>query len=163
MKILTFNTSKAIAFALMASSGLLTVGSVYAVANNTDEIHNKPHQMERSKYQRGSEQNRINKMVEKLALSEQQQEKIEVIMQNTRDESNVLQQEMKQYKEQVKGLIEAETFDQQAFLSLRNEYHTTFTSFALAKAMTKHAMLTVLTAEQKEQWLQAKKGKRQRR
>ena len=61
-----------------------------------------------------------------------------------------------------KLLIQAESFDEQAYIALHEANQQNFTALALARAKKKHAVFNVLTTEQQEKWLKIMK-KQQRK
>ncbi len=56
---------------------------------------------------------------------------------------------LESYHDEMKALIEAGSFDEQALLSLRAKYRDTFDQLALIKAKSRYDFLQMLTAEQK--------------
>jgi protein CpxP len=69
---------------------------------------------------------------------------------------------MKAFRQQVKSLISAESFDEQAFVQLQASNQDVFSAMALIKAKSKFAMKNILTEDQLEK-LSSMKYKRSRR
>lgn len=101
----------------------------------------------------------LKKMAKKLELSQSQKEQIKLIVQQTKAQSSELKLTMQTFKGKNKALMLEETFDEQAFLLLHQEYQSSLTDISLVKAKTRHAILQVLTAEQKAKWLSMKHKK----
>ena len=55
---------------------------------------------------------------------------------------------MKAFRQQVKTLMSADNFDEQAFIQLEASNQDVFSAMALIKAKSKFAMKSVLTEEQ---------------
>lgn len=91
-------------------------------------------------------------MAKFLGLSDDQKTQMKSIRQSAKDEAGELRELLTTYKDQVKLLIAAESFDEAAFANLHAEYQANFAQLALLRAKTKHAMKSVLTAEQQEKW-----------
>lgn len=91
-------------------------------------------------------------MAKFLGLSDDQKTQMKSIRQSAKDQAGELREFLTTYKDQVKLLIAAESFDEAAFANLHAEYQANFAQLALLRAKTKHAMKSVLTAEQQEKW-----------
>jgi protein CpxP len=89
-----------------------------------------------------------------LDLSQDQQDQIIAIKQATKLSSVDFRMAMKAFRSEVKVLMQAEYFDEQAFTQLQSRYQPTFAQVALMKAKTKHAIAKVLTVEQRAKWFQ---------
>ena len=102
----------------------------------------------------------MKRMIKGLSLSEQQQVQIKAIRMQAKEQSETQRDSMKQFKGAEKLLLQAEVFDEHAFIALHAAYQQTFAQMALTRAKTKHAIFNVLTTEQQEKWLKKKeKGK----
>ena len=66
---------------------------------------------------------------------------------------------MQSFRTQVKTLLSAETFDEQAFIVLREGNQDIFTAMAVIKAKHKFAMKNILTEEQFTEFTQMKHKK----
>jgi Spy/CpxP family protein refolding chaperone len=95
----------------------------------------------------------MKKMAKYLSLSEQQKTEIKAIRTQAKEQGEPLRAQMKQFKEAEKLLLQAETFDDEAFVALHASYQQIFAQESLAKAKTKNAIFNVLTSEQQEKWL----------
>jgi protein CpxP len=99
----------------------------------------------------------LRKMAIMLDLSQDQQDQIIAIKQATKLSSVDFRMAMKAFRSEVKVLMQAEYFDEQAFTQLQSRYQPTFAQVALMKAKTKHAIAKVLTVEQRAKWFQLRK------
>lgn len=110
----------------------------------------------------------MKRMTKALSLTESQQTQIKAIKTQAKEQHDVLRESMKKFKEAEKPLLQAETFDEQAYVALHTSYQDTFAQMALTRAKTKHAIFNVLTAEQQAKWIskmdkRKKDGKRGKR
>jgi len=96
----------------------------------------------------------MKRMIKVLSLSEQQQVQIKAIKSQAKEQSETLSDSMQQFKGAEKLLMQAETFDEHAFIALHTAYQQTFSDIALSRAKAKHAIFNVLTTEQQEKWLE---------
>lgn len=88
------------------------------------------------------------KLSRKLGLSESQQADIKTLRSEEKAQMAVLKPAMKAFREQVKTLMSAESFDEEAFVQLQASNQDVFAAMALTKAKSKFAMKSVLTEEQ---------------
>ncbi len=137
--------------AVMAVSGITS-----ANAYGSDVALDSPFHHKKSKHM-------IKRMVKVLSLSEQQQVQIKVIKTQAKEQSEVLRDSMKKFKEAEKLLLQAESFDESAFTALQASYQQTFAKIALTRAKTKHAIFNVLTTEQQEKWLLVMEERKEKR
>jgi len=91
---------------------------------------------------------RHEKLVKKLGLSESQQVQFKALKEEAKAEREALKPAMKAYREQAKALTSAETFDEQAFITLKESNQDIFAAMALIKAKTHFEMKKILTEEQ---------------
>lgn len=107
---------------------------------------------------------KLAKISRKLGLSETQQTELQAIKAEESAELKSLKPAMKAFKEQVKSLMSADTFDEPAFVQLQAGNQDVFAAMALIKAKSKFAMKRILTEEQLEKFNAMKsKHKRSRR
>lgn len=126
-----------------------------ANASGVDVAFDSPQQYQRSKHM-------MKRMIKTLSLSEQQQVQIKAVKTQAKEQSETLRDSMKQFKGAEKLLLQAESFDEQAFTALHAAYQQTFAQMALTRARTRHAIFNVLTTEQQEKWLQTMKKRKKR-
>ncbi len=88
------------------------------------------------------------RLTKKLALSQTQQDDIKALNQGTYAEMEAVKPAMQSFRTQVKTLLSAETFDEQAFIALRESNQDVFNAMALIKIKRKFAMKKILTEEQ---------------
>ena len=88
------------------------------------------------------------RLTKKLALSQTQQNDIKSLNQSTYAEMEAVKPAMQSFRTQVKTLLSAETFDEQAFIELRESNQDVFNTMALIKIKRKFAMKNILTEEQ---------------
>ncbi|WP_281560906.1 Spy/CpxP family protein refolding chaperone [Thalassomonas sp. RHCl1] len=102
---------------------------------------------------------KMRRMARHLGLDEAQISEIRAIHQAARDENTELRDTMKTFREEMKTLLAAETFDEEAFAELQEKYQESFQQKGLLRAKTKHAVIQVFTDEQKEKWLAGRQDK----
>ncbi|WDE04983.1 Spy/CpxP family protein refolding chaperone [Thalassomonas viridans] len=95
----------------------------------------------------------MRKMARYLELDESQISEIRAIFQAARDENTELRATMGSFKEEMKTLLAADSFDEEAFAALQAKYQDSFQQKGLLRAKTRHAVIQVFTDEQKEKWL----------
>lgn len=105
----------------------------------------------------------MKKMALMLDLTSEQQQQLTDIKAKAKSESAPLKQKLKSFRTEMKALMKADFFDEQAFIQLQSRYQPTLSQLALVKAKTKHAMKTVLTVEQREKWQKVRKLNRDER
>jgi len=115
-------------------------------------------QQENSKRKHGMKRH-FKKMARHLELTLEQKTSIKAIFKELKSERVAIQESMVGFRQQVKSLMDSAAFDDQAFSELHSQYQTQFAGAALFKAKSKHAMMQILTAEQREK-LVTFKGKR---
>lgn len=94
----------------------------------------------------------IKKMIKVLDLNEEQQTAIKAIKTQAKEQRKTMRATMKEFKAEAKALIQAETFDEQAFSALQDTYQANFEQAGLERAKTKNAIFNVLNDEQQEKW-----------
>jgi len=102
------------------------------------------------------------KLSRKLGLSESQQAEFKALKSEEKLKMQSLKPSMKAFREQVKSLMSADSFDEPAFIELQANNQDVFATMALIKAKTKFAMKSILTTEQLEKF-RSMKHKRSRR
>lgn len=139
--------------AICAALALPSVSSAsipgYDMAFDSPQFHQK-------------KKNMMKRMAKMLELSEQQQAQIKTIKEQAKDQNEILRDSMKKFRESEKALIQAEEFDEQAFLALQLVNQQIFSDMALNRAKTKHALFNVLTTEQQEKWQNKMKKRKER-
>jgi len=143
--------------ALVLSVPMLSQSLVYA------QDHPSEKAMKGHERGEGMMRHMLKKMAKKLELSQSQKQQVKSIVQQAKIENSELKVTMLAFKEKNKVLMLAESFDEQAFLLLHQEYQSSMTDVALTKAKTRHAILSVLTTEQKTKWLSMKHQNRNAR
>jgi len=99
---------------------------------------------------------KMKRMAKALSLNEKQKVQIKAIKRQAKEEHQSLRVSMKQFKNSEKELIQAATFNEQAFSDLYEAYQPTFAQVALTKVKIKHAIFNILTEEQQRKWLTMK-------
>lgn len=94
----------------------------------------------------------MKRMTKALSLSESQQVQIKALKTQAKEQHEVLRESMTKFKDAEKPLLQAESFDEQAYVALQASYQETFTQMGLTRAKMKHAIFNVLTTEQQEKW-----------
>lgn len=98
-------------------------------------------------YQQISEK-RFAKLTSKLGLSQNQHAEIKALKGEEKAQMLAIKPAMKAFRQQVKTLMSADSFDEQAFIQLQASNQDVFSAMALIKAKSKFAMKSVLTEEQ---------------
>lgn len=127
-------------------------------AGNDSSSHQGNH---KKNYQQMSEK-KLVKLTRKLGLSASQQADIKTLKGEEIVQIQKITPAMKAFRQQVKSLISAESFDEQAFVQLQASNQDVFSAMALIKAKSKFAMKNILTEDQLEK-LSSMKYKRSRR
>lgn len=144
-----------LAFSSMSSANV----SEDSVEGDSPKYHQKSKHHQDSKHM-------MKKMAKYLGLSDEQKTEIKLIKEQAKTQHEPLRVEIKQFKEAEKLLLQADEFDEQAYITLHASFQEAFAQASLAKAKTKHALFNVLTAEQQTKWLSKKekiKGKMKRK
>lgn len=107
-------------------------------------------------------------MVKELSLTDAQQVQIKALKTQAKEQREVFRESMQKFKDAEKALVQAASFDEQAFTTLHTSYQDTIAQMALARAKTKNAIFNVLTTEQQEKWEEKmeerkEKGKRNKK
>jgi periplasmic protein CpxP/Spy len=135
-------TFKNIAVVTSLCSALVLAPASFAGHNGGNyqgDRDNGYHQMSEKKF---------SKLSRKLGLSESQQTDIKALRSEEKAQMEVLKPAMKAFREQVKTLMSAESFDEEAFVQLQASNQDVFAAMALVKIKSKFAMKSVLTEEQ---------------
>ncbi len=128
-------TSLFFTLVLLSKSGLAQTADAKPLIN-----HGYEHQQMSPK--------KFARLTKKLALSQTQQDDIKALNQATYAEMEAVKPAMQSFRTQVKTLLSAETFDEQAFIALRESNQDVFNAMALIKIKRKFAMKKILTEEQ---------------
>jgi len=150
------STFKKIAITTSLCSALV-LSSLSFAGNEHSNHHSNG---DKSHYQ--NSEKKLAKLTRKLGLSESQQAEIKVLKGKEKAEAQALKPAMKAFREKVKTLMSAESFDEAAFRQLHASNQDVFASMALIKVKSKFAMKSVLTQEQLEKFNNLK-HKRSRR
>lgn len=143
---------------------MLISGNSYAFQEPT--INNTAQETNENKHHKKAKHH-FKKMAKILQLTDDQKTLMKAIHQQAKVDSEGTHSEMKAFKAQIKSLMDASVFDEQAFRNVYSQYQATFEQAALLKAKNKHAIEQILTSEQKDKWIKMKeksdkKGKRGR-
>lgn len=139
---------------VVASSLLLVQPTIAAV----DSEHNVEHSGKDFKHKGMFK--KMRKLARILELDDTQKEKIKAIMEQAREDRGENKELRSAYRDQVKALMEEPIFDDAAFLSLHAQHQSEFADAALQRAKTRHAMMQVLTQEQRDKLATLKQGRR---
>lgn len=154
------NTIKNIAIATSLCSVLVLSTASFASSDSSDR--HSTHQEGRDESQQPMSEKKLAKLARKLGLSESQQVEFKALKSEEKTQMQALKPAMKAFREQVKILMSADSFDEQAFIELQASNQDVFASMALIKAKSKFSMKSVLTEEQLEKF-RSMKHKRSRR
>ena len=106
------------------------------------------------------EHRQFKRMAKHLSLTKEQKQQVKSLNMQDKTERASMKEKMKSYKKEVKTLMQAEYFDEQAFLTLHNSNQETFAQAAMLRAKHKHQMMKILTPEQQKK-AKRMKGKMQ--
>lgn len=156
-------------FSTIAVCIVIAFASVASVNASDNDIlygpkEHKGHQHQENKH-KGHKQ-KMKRMVKALSLSEEQQVQIKAIKTQAKEQHQILQASMQEFKIEENKLLQTEKFDEQAFNTLHDTYQPIFKQLALIRVKDKHAIFNVLTTEQQEKWLKMidhKKGQTKKR
>lgn len=157
-------------FSTIAVCIVIAFASVASVNASDNDItldtpkEHKGHQHQENKH-KGHKQ-KMKRMAKALSLSEDQQVQIKAIKTQAKEQHQILQASMQEFKIEEKKLLQTEKFDEQAFNTLHDTYQPIFKQLALIRVKDKHAVFNVLTTEQQEKWLKMiehKKGQTKKR
>jgi protein CpxP len=154
------NTIKNIAIATSLCSVLVLSTASFAQMDSSDGQITQQEGNEH-KYHQMSEK-KLAKLTRKLGLSETQQSELKAVKNEEKSQMAVLKPALNAFRDQVKTLMSAESFDEQAFIQLQASNQDVFASMALVKAKSKFSMKSILTQEQLEKFNKMK-NKRSRR
>lgn len=105
-------------------------------------------------------QRKFQHMAKYLALSNEQKKQMKVQREQSKQAHTEYRTTMKSYHQQLKILMEATEFDQQAFNTLYTQYQPTVAQIALLRAKDQFAMRQILTDEQKQKWQNFKRKRK---
>jgi protein CpxP len=127
----------------MLVTGILS-GMAFADRGNMPSFEDRQDRMEMK------HEKRMDAMADVLDLSEAQQEQISAIHEKERAEKEGSMQQMREDHEQMRTLLESDTFDENAIRSLANIQAILKTEMFVSRAKVKHEIFQLLTAEQQE-------------
>ncbi len=136
---------------ISALCAVLALSSITSV--NASAFDSSKHYQKRGEHM-------MKRMTKVLSLSEQQQVQIKAIKTQAKEQHELLIESMKKFKGEEKLLLQAQSFDEEAFTTLHNTYQPTFAQMALTRAKTKHAIFNVLTTDQQEKWAKVKNNRK---
>lgn len=151
--------------ALLLTTASMLAAPAYSFAEDgaktTDCQHMQQHNAKQAKKMgKFSPRKELKMMARHLDLTNEQKSEIKTIFKTAKTNANVNKQAMKNFKKEVKALVHADTFDEQAFINLHTANQVQIQNMALAKAKVKHQVFNVLTPEQQEKWQNFKEKKR---
>lgn len=152
------STFKNIAIVTSLCSALVLSTASLAGSHNQQHEHHKGSD---NSHQQMTEK-KLAKLTKKLGLSETQLVEIKALKSEAKVQMQALKPAMQVFREQVKTLMSAESFDEQAFSQLQASNQDVFAAMALIKAKSKFAMKGVLTEEQGEKFRTMKNKHSQR-
>ena len=127
----------------MLVTGILS-GMAFADRGKTLSLEDRQDRMEMK------HEKRMDAMAEVLDLSETQQEQIRAIHEKERAEQEGTMQQMREDREQMRVLLDSDTFDEAAIRSLANKQAILKTEMFVSRAKVKHEVFQLLNAEQQE-------------
>jgi protein CpxP len=127
----------------MLGTGILS-GMAFADRGNTPSPEDRQDRMEMK------HEKRMDVMADVLDLSETQQDQIRAIHEKERTEKEATMQQMREDHEQMRVLLDSDTFNEAAIGSLANKQATLKAEMFVSQAKVKHEVFQLLTAEQQE-------------
>ncbi len=103
------------------------------------------------------------KMVNKLELTASQQTRIKAVLKTSKQKAKPYKEALKQHKETMKQLLNADTFDRRAVRELIQNKAPEREELELIRAQTKFKIRKVLTKKQAQTLAEMRKNKRKRR
>jgi protein CpxP len=94
----------------------------------------------------------MKRVFSQLSLSDVQKQDIKQIMQQARDEREVSSQDARNFKQELQALVRATDWNEEAVTSLLSDKQVQHTEASLARAQNKHAIWSLLTAEQQQEF-----------
>jgi len=94
----------------------------------------------------------MHRLAKKLDLTSEQRSEIKAIFKGMKEDREANKAAFSSYKEQMKSLLAVSEFDENNFNAIYAEFQTSFKQLAMEKAKNRHAIMQVLTAEQKEKY-----------
>lgn len=105
---------------------------------------------------------KMKKLAKYLALSEEQKLALRNIMTEQKAERISRKESMLGFRKEMNALSLDSVFNEVQFQLIYDKYHDDFEQRALNKAKTRHAMMQILTEEQREKFSQMKEKKQKR-
>jgi Spy/CpxP family protein refolding chaperone len=96
--------------------------------------------------------NKMRYMMKKLQLDTKQQSDIKAIRKAAKEQNRTLFESLKYYRSELALLSRADFFDEQAITDLHSAFQINLAQATLIKAKTRHAILQVLSEQQKSEW-----------
>ena len=127
----------------MLATGILS-GMAFAGPENRLSFEDRQERMEMK------HEKRLEIMAEVLDLNETQQEQIRTIHEQERADMEGTVQQVREGREQMRVLLESDTFDEAAIRSLATSQASLKTEMFVSRARVKHEVLQLLNAEQQE-------------
>jgi protein CpxP len=127
----------------MLVTGILS-GMAFADRGNTPSLEDRQDRMEMK------HEKRMDVMADVLDLSETQQEQIRAIHEKERAEKEGTMQQMREDHEQMRVLLDSDTFNEAAISSLANKQASLKAEMFVSRAKVKHEVFQLLTVEQQE-------------
>ncbi len=142
----------------LLSSMILLSTMVMPLALHANAYEYNEHQ---ASHWRPHGKDRVQHLVRKLNLTDEQQEKIQAIFEQQKANREANREQMKAFKTEMNHLMSAAIFDDSAFSNLQNQYQPQFAEAALQRAKSHHAILQLLDDSQREKFSKMnKRGKR---
>lgn len=156
MKNQLLNPGKALLMSvILIGSSLSLISTSVAASELSSTVEISQHEKKKAKHHK----RQLRKMAKVLQLNDEQKEQIKSILRNGKAEHKLNREAMAAFKQEIKVLSEADVLDEAAVLSSYNSHSAVFENKVLTKIKTKHAILQVLTSEQRVKW-QKHKAKR---
>jgi len=125
----------------MLATGIVS-GLAFAETTDTSSCEERQGRMEMK------HEKRLVIMAEVLDLSEAQQQQVQAIVEQERTDMDESRRQMHQGREQMRSLLESDTFDEAAIRDLARSQANLKTEMFVSRAKVKHQVFQLLTSEQ---------------
>lgn len=137
---------------MMTLCAMLSLPAVATADDEQPSVNTRSTQHGKMHHQSFGLHHKLEKMAKFLALTPEQVEQIKAIMSAAKATHEAQRPAMQAYHQEMETLLAQSAFDEQALLTLKQKYQSTFEQLFMLTAKTKFDIVQLLTAEQKIQW-----------
>ena len=144
---------------------VLCIGSLSANAmghkkgdrNSENSTELSQHKSEDSKHHHRQMKKKFHHLAKNLDLTSEQRSEMKAIFAGMKEDQQANRSALSGYKEQLKLLVAQSQFDEDQFNAIYAEFQVSFQQLAMEKAKQHHAVMQILTPEQKVKYLAMRK------